>query len=162
MDIAAKRQRLLAMLQELRDTGHVNEDSKSSLRDYHHELTVFDNHPADVASEDFMRNLDAAVRENDANIIGQIQNAISRIDRGEYEHCTNCGRRISEARLEALPYADTCSKCADELGEMGGMGKPTSFPCFREDFTWPRFNQYGTSDSIQDQPRQVRDRVDPK
>lgn len=157
MDYAAQRRRLLEMLNELGETGAADEDSKKNLRDYHHELTVFDNHPADVATEDYMRNLDAAVRENDAHIVGMIQNALARIDRGEYEHCTNCGQKITEARLEAIPYADTCSHCADELKELGGLGKPTTFPKFREDYTWPRFNQYGTSDSQQDQPGPVRD-----
>lgn len=157
MDLQRQRQRLVEMLETLTREGASYLDSKESLRDYHHELTVFDNHPADVATEDFMRNLDASVRENDNHIIGLVQNAISKIDQGKYEYCSNCGHKIGAKRLEALPYANTCIDCSDDH-ELGGLGKPTTMPKFREDFTWPRFNQYGTSDSIQDQPIQVRDK----
>lgn len=162
MDLQAQRRRLLELLQEAGETGPVDEDSKASLRDYSHELSVFDNHPADVATEDYMRNLDAALRENDAHIVEKIQRAIARLDRGEYQVCSKCGKTIDAARLQALPYADTCSQCAQEQeAELGGQGKPTSFPGLHGDPTWPKFNQYGTSDSIQDQPRQVRDDVTP-
>jgi len=161
MDLQAQRQRLLEMLQEMRETGASDWDSKKSLRDYDHELTVFDNHPADVATQDYMRNLDAVLRENDNRILGYVENAISRIDKGDYVYCTKCGHKIAEERLEAIPYVSTCSPCAEDHGELGGLGKPTTFPVFHEDPTWPRFNQYGTSDSIQDQPRQVRDQPKP-
>jgi len=120
------------------------------------------NMAADSARQAINFHLDDAIRENDAHIIGLIQNAISRIDRGDYMYCTNCGGKIGEDRLEALPYADTCLDCADaEHGELGGLGKPTTFPGRHGDPTWPKFNQYGTSDSIQDQPRQVRDDIRP-
>lgn len=158
MDIQVQRRRLLNLLREVGDTGASDEDSKKSLREYTHELTVFDNHPADVASEDYLRNLDSTLRENDAHILGAIQNAIARLDRGHYQYCSDCGKKIDDARLEALPYADTCSQCAmEEAQELGGLGKPTTFPGPHGDATWPKFNQYGTSDSIQDQPIQVRD-----
>jgi|GEM_PF-1300221 len=156
VDLSAQHQRLLRMLEEARSTGPTDEDSKSSLKDYHHELTVFDNHPADFATEDYMRNLDAALRENDNRIVDLIENALSRIDRGEYEYCSECGQKIDSQRLETLPYVDTCRTCAQQ--GLGGLGKQPTKPEFPEDATWPKFNQFGTSDSIQDQPRQVRDK----
>lgn len=161
MDLSVQRQRLLDMMRQFGNAGAADQDSKKNLRDYHHELSVFDNHPADFATEDYMRNLDAAIRENDVHIIALVQNALSRIDRGEYEYCTDCGQKIDSARLEALPYADTCQDCAGNATELGGLGIPSTFPVFHEDYTWPRFNQYGTSDSVQDQPRQVRDERKP-
>jgi RNA polymerase-binding transcription factor DksA len=162
MDLQAQRRRLLALLKEAGETGPSDEDSKESLRDYSHELSVFDNHPADVATEDYMRNLDAALRENDAQIVEKIQRAIARLDRGEYQVCSICGKKIAAARLRALPYAETCELCAQEQGEeLGGLGKSATVPRHGGDSTWPRFYQYGTSDSIQDQPRQVRDDVKP-
>ena len=35
-----------------------------------------------------------------------------RIEDGTYGICTNCGRPISEERLEALPWAELCIDCA--------------------------------------------------
>ena len=56
MDLQAQRRRLLALLKEAGETGPSDEDSKESLRDYSHELSAFDNHPAD-GHRDYMRNL---------------------------------------------------------------------------------------------------------
>lgn len=150
MDLQVQRQRLLELLQQVRETDGA--DTGSSLRDYQHELSVFDNHPADFASEDYQRTLDAALRANDARIATMIENALSRIERGEYQYCVNCGGKIAAARLEALPYADTCADCAEEGQELGGLGKEPTEPVNDGDPTWPMFNRYGTSNGQQDQP----------
>lgn len=42
-----------------------------------------------------------------------INKAIDRIDADEYGICDTCGDDISEQRLEALPYANECIKCAE-------------------------------------------------
>ena len=44
--------------------------------------------------------------------IGQIKAALSRIDLGTYGVCVKCGEDIAENRLEAVPYAARCIKCA--------------------------------------------------
>jgi DnaK suppressor protein len=38
---------------------------------------------------------------------------LTRLDRGEYGHCLVCGNAIALARLEALPEAAVCVRCAD-------------------------------------------------
>ncbi len=38
--------------------------------------------------------------------------ALSRMDRGEYGKCERCGKKISIKRLEALPYTERCISCA--------------------------------------------------
>lgn len=157
MDLQAQRRRLLGMLRDLGERGAEERDSDKNLREYHHELSVFDNHPADVASEDYLRTLDAALWETEWRRLALIEQALIRLDRGEYEYCTECGGRISAARLEALPYTSTCADCADGSGELGGLGKATTGSSINEDVTWPRFNQYGTSDSVQDQPQEDKD-----
>lgn len=148
MDLQQQRRRLTAMQDQLERRS--NADYKKNLRDYHHELSVIDNHPADVASEDYLRNLDASFRENDELLLEQIQQAIARIDQGEYEECTECGAKIACERLQALPYAVTCAECANS--EAGNPGKSRSYP-EHGDFTWPKFNQYGTSGGAGEQPR---------
>jgi RNA polymerase-binding transcription factor DksA len=44
--------------------------------------------------------------------IGQIKHALHQIDSGTYGTCERCGDSIPRARLEALPYATTCTRCA--------------------------------------------------
>jgi len=44
--------------------------------------------------------------------IRQIRQALHRIEDGTYGDCLKCGGKINEARLEALPHAMLCMKCA--------------------------------------------------
>ncbi|HQV57525.1 MAG TPA: TraR/DksA C4-type zinc finger protein [Ilumatobacteraceae bacterium] len=40
------------------------------------------------------------------------QSAVDRLDHGQYGTCTKCGKKIPEARLEALPDVATCVSCS--------------------------------------------------
>jgi RNA polymerase-binding transcription factor DksA len=40
--------------------------------------------------------------------------ALERMDTGEYGNCVSCGERISEERLDVLPYTPFCKSCAAE------------------------------------------------
>lgn len=42
----------------------------------------------------------------------QIKAALDRIDVGEYGFCAKCGERISEERLDLLPFTPFCRRCA--------------------------------------------------
>lgn len=44
--------------------------------------------------------------------IEQIRHALHQIEHGTYGICTGCGTAIPGERLELLPYATTCTKCA--------------------------------------------------
>ncbi len=44
--------------------------------------------------------------------IEQIRHALHQIDAGTYGTCTGCGTAIPAERLELLPYATTCTRCA--------------------------------------------------
>jgi len=47
-----------------------------------------------------------------------VEEAIQRIDRGEYGHCLNCGKEIPDKRKEVEPWARFCVVC-QELEEQG-------------------------------------------
>ena len=53
-----------------------------------------------------------ALEEDAKEEIGQINRALRRIENGEYLECSRCGEAIAEARLQAIPYADLCIRCA--------------------------------------------------
>jgi len=44
--------------------------------------------------------------------IRQIKSALARMDAGEYGFCGTCGEKISEDRLDVLPFTPFCRKCA--------------------------------------------------
>lgn len=41
----------------------------------------------------------------------EIREAIARIDKGTYGVCSRCKKMIAAERLEAIPYAKTCTAC---------------------------------------------------
>ncbi|NLY33055.1 MAG: hypothetical protein GX065_09695 [Firmicutes bacterium] len=148
MDTSRQRQRLVNMLRQM-EKDEDDRGGRENLRDNIKELAVIDNHPGDIGTEEYLRNLDAYFQQLNEQILEKIQEAIARIDRGEYDICTQCGGKISSRRLQALPYADTCSECAKSGSEAPGITK--SYPPHGE-FTWPRFRQFGTGSGEGEQP----------
>jgi DnaK suppressor protein len=63
------------------------------------------------------RERDLALSAQARVAIEQIDAAIEKIHAGTYGRCENCGTRIPEERLKALPYAALCVKC-----KSGGLG----------------------------------------
>jgi RNA polymerase-binding transcription factor DksA len=43
-----------------------------------------------------------------------IDDALSKLEAGTYGQCENCGQPIAEPRLEAMPMARLCIKCASQ------------------------------------------------
>ena len=46
--------------------------------------------------------------------IGSLQDALTRVDKGTYGYCENCGIQIDPERLEILPAARRCTTCAQQ------------------------------------------------
>ena len=63
------------------------------------------NHPADAATDVFLRERNQALRENADELVSDIDAALGRIDAGTYGICLRTGEQIPLERLEALPYA---------------------------------------------------------
>ena len=53
--------------------------------------------------------------ENEAELLEEVNDALDRIERGTFGRCENCERDISRERVEALPYARYCMRCARQL-----------------------------------------------
>jgi RNA polymerase-binding transcription factor DksA len=45
----------------------------------------------------------------------EIDDALARIEQGTFGRCENCHQEISRERLEAMPYARSCIRCARKL-----------------------------------------------
>lgn len=74
--------------------------------------------PADKASNSYTKELLFSQSTNDRQILTLIEEALERMDDGEYGQCTNCGEEVQPKRLEAIPWARYCIKCQD-LAERG-------------------------------------------
>lgn len=52
------------------------------------------------------------VLDTEESLLDECRAAISRLEQGTFGTCEQCTRPISRARLEALPHARLCARCA--------------------------------------------------
>jgi len=65
-----------------------------SMRDSTGEISLLDNHPADIGTEVFERGKDIKLAEDAEVVLKKIDEALSRMDAGDYGGCKRCGREI--------------------------------------------------------------------
>ena len=54
------------------------------------------------------------IRERESTLLSEIDEALERIEQGDYGECTSCGEEIGLERLRARPVAEFCIACKDE------------------------------------------------
>lgn len=69
--------------------------------------------PADMAANAYNKELMVSMSENDRRLLTMIDEALVRIEAGEFGECIRCGEPILDRRLEAIPWARYCIKCQD-------------------------------------------------
>jgi phage/conjugal plasmid C-4 type zinc finger TraR family protein len=102
-------ERLDARLQELVRTRAAMARSGAGMRES--ELAHVDNHPGDQGTELHDEEVDETTQiflEEEERRIAEARRALAD---GTYGTCTNCGREIPAARLEAMPEAVRCVDC---------------------------------------------------
>jgi DnaK suppressor protein len=77
-------------------------------------------HMAELGSENFDQELTLSLLGSERNALNQIEAAIKRVEEGSYGRCDRCSVRIPKARLQALPYAAQCVRCASKQEESHG------------------------------------------
>jgi RNA polymerase-binding protein DksA len=111
LDTEHFRNRLLEERQRAKEAlDYLHNEHPGSIQDETQEIQS-DNHPGDVATVTFDRELDYTLEENEERVLGAIDAALRRIDEGTYGTCTSCARPIGEERLEALPWTTRCIDC---------------------------------------------------
>ena len=75
----------------------------------------YGNHMADDASEAYEQAKELALRQNAEKLLGQINDALERLEEGTYGTCRLCSEEIDPARLKALPYVTLCLRCQQRL-----------------------------------------------
>lgn len=77
------------------------------------ELSSFDQHSADHASELYEREKDLGLMLEAGVLLERIADAKDRLAKGDYGRCIECGAEIAPGRLEALPWAERCTRCEE-------------------------------------------------
>jgi len=67
--------------------------------------------PNDRATVESDRNFELRIRDRERKLMNKVEEALNRIDEGEYGVCDSCGEDISIKRLEARPVAKYCIDC---------------------------------------------------
>lgn len=109
------KQQLLALRARLR--GDVTQMAQAALKQNGEagDLSRMPIHMADIGSENFEQEFTLSLMENDEGTLEAIEHALERIEEGVYGQCEECGGKIPKLRLEAIPYASHCVKCASKL-----------------------------------------------
>lgn len=79
------------------------------------ELANYDQHMADQATELFLREQDQAIQAGLVGELRKVDTAWQKLENGTYGYCDRCGIEIPQERLEILPFALYCIRCADDL-----------------------------------------------
>lgn len=72
----------------------------------------------DYAVNSYAREFLLSLTEMDRKHLLMVEEALNRIDRGEFGYCQQCGEDINVKRLEVQPWARHCVRC-QELEEKG-------------------------------------------
>lgn len=161
-----EKQILIKQMASLKETGLGN-----TLGESIGELSVCDNHPADIGSELFERSKDISLFDNAHVLLEKVEDAFNKIADGTYGYCDKCSQQIPLARLEAIPWASECINCQREDDTSDRAGRPleelTLNPPFQRTFLDHAPSQsvgfdgedalqavmsYGSSDTPQDIP----------
>lgn len=159
-----EKKRLIAQISELETTG-LGDTMSDSLG----ELSVYDNHPADIGDELFERSKDVALRDHAHITLENIEKALDRIEDGTYGYCEDCGRAIPEERLEAVPWTNKCIQCQKKAEAQKVISrpieeeslKPPFYRSFKDSADYTAFDgedslqsvmRFGSSDTPQDIP----------
>ncbi len=115
-ELVAYKEQLLALRSRLR--GDVNQMSDAALKKSRSEangdLSSMPIHMADIGSDNFEQEFTLSLIENDGGTLALIETSLERIEEGTYGQCDECGVRIPKSRLNAIPYATLCVRCAEQ------------------------------------------------
>jgi DnaK suppressor protein len=113
---------LKRMLQERR--GELQAEVKGKMRDVRAEGTwggkqneVFD--AVESSESDIQEDIEFALIQMKSETLNKVNDALKRLEQGDYGYCFECGEEIAEKRLRALPFAVRCKDCeeAKEVAE---------------------------------------------
>ena len=111
-DLMLHRERLLAL--RARIQGDTTQMEDNALNKDHGKTTSMPNNMAELGSGNFDQEFSLSLLASENDALNQIEAAIERIDNGWYGRCEECGMKIPESRLNAIPYAAQCVRCASK------------------------------------------------
>src|SRR5699024_1306834 len=102
------------LIEQTTDAGGLRQSETDAVG----ELSSYDNHPGDLATELYERGKDLALYQNKEQELEAINASLHAIEEGTYGICKVCSLDIPIERLAAIPTADTCMEHAQSALDM--------------------------------------------
>jgi DnaK suppressor protein len=109
-DMQAFKQNLLVLRARLR--GDVKAIADVALNESNNSSMPI--HMAELGSENYEQEFALSLMESEEDTLVAIDEALSRIENGDYGKCMGCDSIIPKMRLNAIPYAAMCVRCAEQ------------------------------------------------
>lgn len=138
--LISEQSRVLDLIKLMRQNGVIDSNSEMAT-----ELSFYDNHPSDTASELFDKEKGLALKGNEISILNKIEDALKSIENQTYGKCMSCGADINYERLEFMPYAANCQVCEKSIAN----NKPAeqNNRCVEEDILGTLFKYSNSSNA---------------
>ena len=81
-------------------------------------------HMADIGSDAYEQEFTLSLMATEEGTLDLVQQALGRIRARTYGTCEECGGVIAKKRLEAIPFAPLCIRCAEKLENGGRPRQP--------------------------------------
>lgn len=134
--VKKQRQRLLDLLDELDASAHEMAEDALQAGPHGSEASGAGVHQGDAGSDAYDRDLALNILSKEQDALYEVEDALRRIEKGVYGICEISGKRISNQRLEAIPFCRLTVDCQaqweekygktrfrreDEVGYIGGL-----------------------------------------
>lgn len=103
--ILEKKKEILEELETLRDTMM---DAQTG--EYASENSMYSTH-MEQGTDAMEREKTFLFASREGKFLNYLEDALTRIDKGDYGRCITCGKLIEKERLEAVPHAQQCLQC---------------------------------------------------
>ena len=90
------------------------ENLSRSQKDASGDLSGYSLHMADVASDNYERELLLGLAANERELLRKIDTALRRLRERDFGKCQGCSKDIGAKRLSAVPYAQLCIECQEQ------------------------------------------------
>ncbi|MBL7155586.1 MAG: TraR/DksA C4-type zinc finger protein [Candidatus Omnitrophica bacterium] len=96
-----------------------NETLKKTQREASGDLSGYAYHMADMASDVYETDLLLQLASGERKLFMKIDEALRRMEDGEYGFCMSCKKKIGKTRLKAIPHTPYCRGCQEKEEKSG-------------------------------------------
>ncbi len=104
--LLARRAQIVGDVNQMQDST-LNKSANSNSGD----LSRVPFHMADVGTDNFEHEFTLGLIENEEDELHEIDEALDRIESGDFGRCNLCHTLIAKTRLKAIPYTKLCIEC---------------------------------------------------